>query len=187
MGTIFLHEIAGTAILLLLGVGVVANVVLTKTKGNGGGWLLISFGWGLGVFAGVYVAAATGAHLNPAVTVGLLVSGAEEYAPGIAVTLGTTLAYFAAQLIGAFLGAALAWLAYRDHYQAETDQGAILGTFATGPEIRNPLWNMVTEVIATFVLVFVILLFGSTPSGLGPLAVALLVVAIGASLGGPTG
>lgn len=169
MGTIFLHEIAGTAILLLLGVGVVANVVLTKTKGNGGGWLLISFGWGLGVFAGVYVAAATGAHLNPAVT------------------LGTTLAYFAAQLIGAFLGAALAWLAYRDHYQAETDQGAILGTFATGPEIRNPLWNMVTEVIATFVLVFVILLFGSTPSGLGPLAVALLVVAIGASLGGPTG
>ncbi|MBD4432484.1 aquaporin family protein, partial [Xanthomonas citri pv. citri] len=119
MGTIFLHEIAGTAILLLLGVGVVANVVLTKTKGNGGGWLLISFGWGLGVFAGVYV--------------------------------GTTLAYFAAQLIGAFLGAALAWLAYRDHYQAETDQGAILGTFATGPEIRNPLWNMVTEVIATFV------------------------------------
>lgn len=187
MGTIFLHEIAGTAILLLLGVGVVANVVLTKTKGNGGGWLLISFGWGLGVFAGVYVAAATGAHLNPAVTVGLLVSGAEEYAPGIAVTLGTTLAYFAAQLIGAFLGAALAWLAYRDHYQAETDQGAILGTFATGPEIRNPLWNMVTEVIATFVLVFVVLLFGSTPSGLGPLAVALLVVAIGASLGGPTG
>lgn len=187
MGTIFLYEIAGTAMLLLLGVGVVANVVLTKTKGNGGGWLLINFGWGLGVFAGVYVAAATGAHLNPAVTVGLLVSGAEEYAPGIAVTLGTTLAYFAAELIGAFLGAALAWLAYRDHYQAETDQGAILATFATGPEIRNPLWNMVTEVIATFVLVFVVLLFGSTPSGLGPLAVALLVVAIGASLGGPTG
>lgn len=187
MGTIFLHEIAGTAILLLLGVGVVANVVLTKTKGNGGGWLLISFGWGLGVFAGVYVAAATGAHLNPAVTVGLLVSGAEEYAPGIAVTLGTTLAYFAAQLIGAFLGAALAWLAYRDHYAAETDQGAILGTFATGPEIRNPLSNMITEIIGTFVLVLVVLMFGNTPSGLGPLAVALLVVAIGASLGGPTG
>ncbi|NEK47738.1 aquaporin family protein, partial [Rhizobium leguminosarum] len=107
--------------------------------------------------------------------------------PGIAVTLGTTIAYFAAQLIGAFLGAALAWLAYRDHYAAETDQGAILGTFATGPEIRNPLSNMITELIATFVLVFVVLLFGSTPSGLGPLAVALLVVAIGASLGGPTG
>lgn len=187
MGTIFLYEIAGTAMLILLGVGVVANVVLTKTKGNGGGWLLISFGWGLGVFAGVYVAAATGAHLNPAVTVGLLVSGAEEYAPGIAVTLGTTLAYFAAQLIGAFLGAALAWLAYRDHYAAETDQGAILGTFATGPEIRNPLSNMITEIIGTFVLVLVVLMFGNTPSGLGPLAVALLVVAIGASLGGPTG
>ena len=187
MGTIFLHEIAGTAILLLLGVGVVANAILTKTKGNGGGWLLINFGWGLGVFAGVFVAAASGAHLNPAVTVGLLVSGAEEYAPGIAVNAGTTLAYFAAQLIGAFLGAALAWLAYRDHYAAETDQGAILGTFATGPEIRNPLSNMITEIIGTFVLVLVVLMFGNTPSGLGPLAVALLVVAIGASLGGPTG
>ncbi|MDO4238744.1 MIP/aquaporin family protein [Micrococcus sp.] len=187
MGTIFLYEIAGTAMLLLLGVGVVANAILTKTKGNGGGWLLINFGWGLGVFAGVYVAGATGAHLNPAVTVGMLASGAEEYAPGIAVNPGTTLAYFAAQLIGAFLGAALAWLAYRDHYAAETDQGAILGTFATGPEIRNPVWNMVTEAIGTFVLVLVVLMFGNTPSGLGPLAVALLVVGIGASLGGPTG
>ena len=93
MGTIFLHEIAGTAILLLLGVGVVANVVLTKTKGNGGGWLLISFGWGLGVFAGVYVAAATGAHLNPAVTVGLLVSGA-----GVGLALPTILASATADL-----------------------------------------------------------------------------------------
>ncbi len=187
MGTIFLHEIAGTAMLLLLGVGVVANAVLAKTKGHGGGWLLINFGWGLGVFTGVYVAFSSGAHLNPAVTVGLIASGAAEFAPGIPVTFGNTLAYFLAQVIGGFLGAALAWLAYRDHYAAEQDPAAILGTFATGPEIRNPLWNMVTEVIATFVLVFVILLFGNTPSGLGPLAVAFLVVAIGASLGGPTG
>ncbi|MCT2008176.1 aquaporin family protein [Micrococcus lylae] len=187
MGTIFLHEIAGTAMLLLLGVGVVANVTLTKTKGHGGGWLLINFGWGLGVFAGVYVAFSTGAHLNPAVTVGLLASGAAEYAPGIAVTFGHTVAYLVAQIIGGFLGAALAWLAYRDHYAQEEDPATILGTFATGPEIRNPVWNMITEVIATFVLVFVILMFGNTPSGLGPLAVALLVLSIGASLGGPTG
>lgn len=133
------------------------------------------------------MAFSTGGHLNPAVTIGMLASGAAEYAPGIAVTFGNTVAYIVAQVTGGFLGAALAWLAYRDHYAAEKDQAVILGTFATGPEIRNPLWNMVTEVIATFVLVFVILLFGSTPSGLGPLAVALLVVAIGASLGGPTG
>ncbi|XNY99945.1 MIP/aquaporin family protein [Micrococcus luteus] len=187
MGTIFLHEIAGTAMLLLLGVGVVANATLAKTKGHGGGWLLINFGWGLGVFAGVYVAFSSGGHLNPAVTLGLLASGASEYAPGIAVTFGNTVAYIVAQIIGGFLGAALAWLAHRDHYAAEQDPATILGTFSTGPEIRNPLWNMVTEVIATFVLVFVVLLFGNTPSGLGPLAVAFLVVAIGASLGGPTG
>lgn len=187
MGTIVLHEIAGTAMLLLLGVGVVANATLTRTKGHGGGWLLINFGWGLGVFSGVYVAFSTGGHLNPAVTIGMLASGAAEYAPGIAVTFGNTVAYIVAQVIGGFLGAALAWLAYRDHYAAEKDQAVILGTFATGPEIRNPLWNMVTEVIATFVLVFVVLMFGNTPSGLGPLAVAFLVVAIGASIGGPTG
>jgi glycerol uptake facilitator protein len=187
MATIFLYEIAGTAMLTLLGGGVVANAILGKTKGNGGGWLLINFGWGLAVFAGVYVAYKTGAHLNPAVTIGLLASGAEEYGPGIAVTLGSTLAYFAAELIGAFLGAVLAWMAYKTHYDQETDPGAILGSFSTGPEIRSYGWNLVTEIIATFVLVFVILLFGSTPSGLGPLAVALLVVSIGASLGGPTG
>lgn len=187
MGTILLYEIAGTALLLLMGVGVVANNILTRTKGFGGGWLMVNFGWGLGVFAGVYVAGTTGAHLNPAVTIGLLTSGAAEYAEGIPVTAGNTLAYLAAQLIGAFLGAALAWLTYRDHYAQETDPGAILGTFATGPEIRSPLNNVITEAIGTFVLVFVVLMFGNTPTGLGPLAVALLVVGIGASLGGPTG
>lgn len=187
MATIFLYEIAGTAMLTLLGGGVVANAILGKTKGNGGGWLMINFGWGLAVFAGVYVAYKTGAHLNPAVTLGLLSSGAAEYAPGIAVTVGSTIAYLLAELIGAFLGAIVAWLAYKTHYDQESDPGTILGTFSTGPEIRSYGWNFVTEVIATFVLVFVIIMFGSTPSGLGPLAVALLVVSIGASLGGPTG
>ncbi|MGP5261170.1 MIP/aquaporin family protein [Brachybacterium paraconglomeratum] len=187
MATIFLYEIAGTAMLTLLGGGVVANAILGKTKGNGGGWLMINFGWGLAVFAGVYVAYKTGAHLNPAVTLGLLSSGAAEYAPGIAVTAGSTIAYLLAEMIGAFLGAIVAWLAYKTHYDQETDPGTILGTFSTGPEIRSYGWNFVTEVIATFVLVLVIIMFGSTPSGLGPLAVALLVVSIGASLGGPTG
>ena len=186
MATIFLYEIAGTAMLTLLGGGVVANVVLGKTKGNGGGWLLINFGWGLAVFAGVYVAYKTGAHLNPAVTLGLAASGG-EYADGIPVTLGNTVAYLLAEMIGAFLGAVLAWLAYKNHYDQETDPGAILGSFSTGPEIRSYGWNLVTEIIATFVLVFVIIMIGHTPSGLGPLAVALLVLSIGASLGGPTG
>ena len=186
MATIFLYEIAGTAMLTLLGGGVVANVVLGKTKGNGGGWLLINFGWGLAVFAGVYVAYKTGAHLNPAVTLGLAASGG-EYADGIPVTLGNTVAYLLAEMIGAFLGAILAWMAYKNHYDQETDPGAILGSFSTGPEIRSYGWNLVTEIIATFVLVFVIIMIGHTPSGLGPLAVALLVLSIGASLGGPTG
>ncbi|WP_350270781.1 MIP/aquaporin family protein [Brevibacterium sp. CBA3109] len=187
MGTIFLYEIAGTAMLMLLGVGVVANVVLGKTKGNGGGWLLISFGWGLAVFAGVFVAFKTGAHLNPAVTFGIFASGAEEYAPGIAVNFGNTIAYLAAEMIGAMIGAVLAWAVYKKHYDEEKEAGNILATFSTGPEIRSYGWNFLTEVIATFVLVFVILLFGGTPHGLGPLAVGLLVLVIGASLGGPTG
>ncbi|WP_184326732.1 MIP/aquaporin family protein [Brachybacterium aquaticum] len=187
MGTIFLSEIAGTAMLTLLGGGVVANVILGKTKGNGGGWLLINIGWGLAVFAGVWVAFLTGAHLNPAVTFGLLANGASEYGPGIPVTAGTTVAYLLAELIGAFLGAVLAWMTYKNHYDQETDAGTILGTFSTGPEIRSYGWNLVTEIIATFVLVYVIIMFGNTPHQLGPLAVALLVVGIGASLGGPTG
>ncbi|AXK46379.1 MIP/aquaporin family protein [Brachybacterium saurashtrense] len=187
MATIFLYEIAGTAMLTLLGGGVVANVILGKTKGNGGGWLLINFGWGLAVFAGVWTAYKTGAHINPAVTVGLIANGAAEFAPGIPVTFGNTIAYFLAQLIGAFLGAVVAWLAYKNHYDQETDAGTILGTFSTGPEIRSYGWNVVTEIIGTFVLVFIIIMFGNTPHQLGPLAVALLVVGIGASLGGPTG
>jgi glycerol uptake facilitator protein len=187
VGTIFLFEIMGTATLLVLGAGVVANVILAGTKGFGGGWLLISFGWGLGVFSGVYVAYGSGAHLNPAVTTGLAVSGAEEFAPGIAVTPGHFVAYICAQLIGAFLGAVVAWLAYKKHFDDETDPGAILGVFSTGPEKRHYGWNTVTEIIGTYVLVLLVLMFGETPADLGPLAVALVVLAIGASLGGPTG
>jgi glycerol uptake facilitator protein len=190
--TILLYEILGTGTLLLLGCGVVANVALAKTKGQGGGFLLVNFGWGIGVFAGVFVGWKSGAHINPAVTFGLLwnsITGGEvsEFAPGIDITFASTLTYFVSQLIGAFLGATLAWLAYRQHFDATAEPDAQLGVFSTGPAIRNPVWNVVTEVIGTFVLVYVILQFGNTPSELGPLSVALLVVGIGASLGGPTG
>ncbi|MBD3945682.1 aquaporin family protein [Nocardioides ganghwensis] len=176
---IFLPEILGTATLLLLGCGVVANAVLPRTNGNGGGFLMINFGWGIAVFAGVFVAYKSGAHLNPAVTLGLVASGAELSAGEVAVYIG-------GQMVGAFVGAVLAWAAYKEHF---TDAGADekLAVFSTMPAIRKPAWNLVTEVVGTFVLVFVIISFGNTPSELGPLAVALLVVGIGASLGGPTG
>ncbi len=181
-GDIFLSEIMGTGMLTLLGCGVVANAVLAKNKGFNGGFLMINIGWGLAVFSGVYVGYKSGAHLNPAVTVGLLSAG---------IDLGGfshVIAYLSGELIGAFVGAVLCWLAYRDHFDdPESEPGAKLGTFSTGPAIRNPVNNVITEIIGTFVLVFVILAFGGTPDKLGPLAVALLVVGIGASLGGPTG
>ena len=185
--TVFGSEVTGTAILILLGVGVVANVLLAKSGGLGGGYIVIIFGWGLAVFAGVYAAASSGAHLNPAVTVGLWASGTSDYAPGVPITVGSTLTYFAGELVGAMLGAVLAWLAFRKHYEAETDQGTILGTFSTGPAIKSTPDNLVTEIIGTFVLVYIILRFGDSPAQLGALPVALLVVGIGASLGGPTG
>jgi glycerol uptake facilitator protein len=178
-GQIFLQEMLGTMMLLLLGCGVVANVVLKGTKGNGGGWLLINFGWGLGVFVGVYVAFKSGAHLNPAVTLALTLNGTIDFS--------TSLVYYAAELVGAFLGAILCWLAYKEHFDAEEDPALKLAVFSTGPAMRNYAWNLVTEIIGTFVLIFWILVSGGSPSGLGPLAVALVVVGIGASLGGPTG
>ena len=184
VGEIFISEVAGTFMLLLLGCGVVANVVLAKTKGNGGGgggaWLLINFGWGLAVFSGVYVGFSSGAHINPAVTFGLLAAGVEF-------TPAEFAAYRGGEMVGAFLGAAVAWLAYKDHFEATDDPGLKLAVFSTGPEIRNPAMNFITEAIGTFVLVFVILQFGRSPADLGPLSVALLVTGIGASLGGPTG
>ncbi|MPZ96148.1 MAG: aquaporin family protein [Propionibacteriales bacterium] len=188
LGEVFVSEVLGTAMLLLLGCGVVANVLLGKSKGRDGGWLLISFGWGLGVFAGVYVAYKSGGHINPAYTLGVLANGADEYAPGVDVSFASTLVYLAGEFLGAFLGATAAWLSYKQHFDdSDAEPAAKLAVFSTAPQIRNPIWNMTTEVIATFVLVFVILMFAETPSGLGPLAVALLVLAIGASLGGPTG
>jgi glycerol uptake facilitator protein len=177
--------------LLLLGAGVVANTALTKSKGNGTGFLFVNFGWGLAVFAGVLVSYKSGGHLNPAVTLGIVASGAKEFVAGVPVDAMSILTYIGAQLIGAFLGAALAWLAYKEHFDQEPDPATKLGVFSTGPAIRNYAWNLITEVIGTFVLVFVVLAAGhwkSTDLGwLSALGVALLVVGIGASLGGPTG
>ncbi|MCW3159415.1 MIP/aquaporin family protein [Micropruina sonneratiae] len=197
LATIFLSEVVGTAMLLLLGAGVVANNILPKNKGNGTGFLMVNFGWGLAVFAGVLVSYKSGGHLNPAVTLGIVASGATEFVPGIPVDFASIATYISAQLVGAFIGAVLAWLAYKTQFDQDAPDGFKLGVFSTGPEIRNPLWNTVTEVIGTFVLVFVVLAAGhwgdsatKTPAGLGwlgALGVALLIVGIGASLGGPTG
>jgi glycerol uptake facilitator protein len=179
-------EILGTAILIVLGAGVVATVLLPKSKGFNGGWLLICFGWGFAVFAGVYVAYKSGGHLNPAVTLGLLAGGI-DFAKGIDPTVPNMLVYWAAQMIGAFLGAVVAFLAFKKHFDLEADPAEKLGIFATGPAIRSYGWNLVTEFIGTFVLVFWVVISGKTPTQIGPLAVALLIVGIGASLGGPTG
>jgi len=189
LGTVFVSELVGTAMLLLLGGGVVANVALTKTKGNGGGFLLVNFGWGLAVFAGVTISYASGGHLNPAVSIANLTLGLIDFTQ--------FLVYIAAQLVGAFLGAVLVFLAYKKHFDEEPDAATKLGVFSTGPAIRSPFWNLVTEILGTFVLVIVVLGFGrvgdadlGTPVGLaalGAIPVALLVVGIGASLGGPTG
>jgi len=178
-GQIFLYETLGTATLLLLGCGVVATAILRDSKGFGGGWLLINFGWGLAVYMGVYVAFPTGAHLNPAVTVSQLMVGN--------ITGGQAIFYFLGELLGAFLGAVVAWLAFKQHFDIEEDAGAKLAVFSTGPAIRSYGWNLVTEIIGTFVLIFLILVSGGTPSQVGPLFVALVVVGIGNSLGGPTG
>jgi len=187
LGTVFLSEVAGTGFLTLLGCGVVANVALARTKGAGGGFLLVNWGWGLAVFAGVYVAYRSGAHINPAVTLGLLANDAGSYAPGVDITFGSTLVYLGAEFLGAFLGGVVAWAAYKQHFDESDDPVAKLAVFSTGPAIRSYTWNTITEIIGTFVLVFVVIMFGKTPTGLGPLAVSLLVVGIGASLGGPTG
>ena len=197
LGTIFLSEVVGTAMLLLLGAGVVANNILPKNKGNGGGFLMVNFGWGFAVFAGVLVSYKSGGHLNPAVTLGLVASGATEFVPGIPVNAASIATYLSAEFVGAFLGAVLAWLAYKKQFDEDAPDGYKLGVFSTGPEIRSPFWNVVTEAIGTFVLVFVVLAAGhwgdsatKTPAGLGwlgALGVALLVVVIGTGLGGPTG
>jgi glycerol uptake facilitator protein len=189
LGLYFLSEMVGTGMLILLGTGVVANVALAKTKGFAGGFLMVNWGWGLAVFAGVLASAYSGAQLNPAVSLGLLIAGNIEFTWFLIAVAG--------QMVGAIIGAILCWLAYKQHFDAEPDPANKLGVFSTGPAMRSYGWNLVTEIIATFVLVFVIFAFADygdieigTPGGLGPLTavpVALLVVGIGASLGGPTG
>jgi glycerol uptake facilitator protein len=178
-GQIFLYETLGTGMLLLLGCGVVAAAILHGSKAFGGGWLLINFGWGLGVYMGVYTAFPSGAHLNPAVTISQLIVGN--------ITGGQAIFYFLGEFLGAFLGAVIAWVAYKQHFDAEEDAGAKLAVFSTGPAIRSYGWNLATEIIGTFVLIFLILISGGTPSQVGPLFVALVVIGIGNSLGGPTG
>lgn len=193
LGVIFLSELVGTAMLVLLGTGVVANVALVRTKGNGGGFLMVTIGWGLAVFAGVIVSYASGAHLNPAVTLGLatnfLAEGKTEFVPGIPIDGASIATYISAQLVGAIIGAVFCWLAYKQHFDDEPEPANKLGVFSTGPAIRSYAWNFITEVIGTFVLVFVILGFsyGGTPAELGAIPVAFLVIVIGTSLGGPTG
>jgi glycerol uptake facilitator protein len=194
LGIVFLSELVGTAMLVLLGTGVVANVALAKTKGFNGGFLMVSFGWGLAVFAGVVVAYNSGAHINPAVTLGLVANGATTFGSGVAVSPLSVTVYIVAQLIGAILGAVLVWLAYKKHFDAEPEPANKLGVFSTGPAIRSYGWNLATEILGTFVLVFSIIAFGGGRQGengglaaLGALPVALVVVAIGVSLGGPTG
>ncbi|MFC9917573.1 MIP/aquaporin family protein [Agromyces binzhouensis] len=197
LGVLFLSELVGTAMLVLLGCGVVANVALAKTKGFNGGFLMVNIGWGLAVFAGVIVAYASGAHINPAVTLGLVANGATEFGnpafgTTVPVTVVSVLTFIGAQLIGAILGAVIVWLGYKQHFDGEPESATKLAVFSTGPAIRSYGWNLVTEIIGTFVLVFVVIGFGrngdaSGLAALGALPVALLVIGIGASLGGPTG
>ena len=179
----FLGEFIGTGLLILLGNGVVANVVLTGTKGNGAGWIVITWGWGMAVFVAVFtVAAFSGAHLNPAVSVGLAVAGKFEWA--------RVPAYVAAQFLGAMAGAALVWLMYRPHFARTGDADLKLACFCTAPAVRDAPANLVSEVVGTFVLVFAVLFLAVSVFGLGALdalPVGLLVLAIGLSLGGTTG
>ncbi|MGP3981832.1 MIP/aquaporin family protein [Streptomyces sp. KR80] len=180
-GNIFIGEVIGTAILILFGAGVCAAVTLNKSKARASGWVVIAFGWGFGVLAGAYTAGPlSGGHINPAVTVAIAVDTGEW---------GKVPLYILGQMIGAALGAVLAWLVY--YAQFGVNDQPTLGIFSTIPEIRNPVANLVTEVIATMGLVLPVLAFGLTKglgqSGTQTLIVAFLVVGIGLSLGGPTG
>ncbi|WP_274556359.1 MIP/aquaporin family protein [Streptomyces spiramyceticus] len=204
---IFIGEIIGTAVLILLGAGVVAAVVLKRSKAQNAGWLAITFGWGFAVLTAVYIAGSlSGAHLNPAVTIGIAIKDGDWKNVPV---------YFAGQLLGAMIGASLVWIAYygqfhahltdRDivgdpaekaiegpHDEAKSHAGPVLGIFSTGPEIRNVWQNLATEIIGTLVLVLAVLTQGLNDSGkglgvVGGLMVALVVVGIGLSLGGPTG
>jgi glycerol uptake facilitator protein len=179
----FVSELIGTALLILLGDGVVANVLLKNTKGSNAGWIVVTFGWAMAVFVGVLVSAAgSGAHLNPAVTIGLAAAGKFEWAK---VPL-----YIVAQMIGAGIGASLVWAQYKAHFEVTDDPDSKLGVFCTAPAVRSTGLNLLSEIIGTFVLVFAVLHVTSPDGGLGSLdalPVALVVLVVGLSLGGTTG
>lgn len=191
--TPFIAELVGTMVLILLGCGVVANVVLDQTKGNNGGWLLINLAWGLAVYCAVVIAGpASGAHLNPAVTIGLAVAGKFAW--------GSVGSYLIAQAIGAALGALGVSIIYRDHFLATKDLNLKLAVFATGPEIRNPFTNLVAEILGTFVLLLGVFYISDINlsadnmqnvkvglGSVGAIPIAFFVMAIGMSLGGVTG
>lgn len=192
MNSPFMGELFGTMFLMILGDGVVANVLLNKSKGQNSGWIVITTGWAFAVMVGVFVSGLFGssaAHINPAVTIGLAAGGFFPWAdvPG----------YVIAQVIGAFLGGVIVWLAYYRHWAETSDTGLKLAVFSTAPAIRDSVWNSVTEIVGTFALVLgVIAIFNLAESpaamgipveGLGPFIVGALVWGIGLSLGGPTG
>jgi glycerol uptake facilitator protein len=200
-GPIFLAEVLGTGTLILLGDGVVAGVLLNRSKAQNSGWIVITMAWAFAVFCGVIVAGPiSGAHLNPAVTLGIYTAGVLNPTPE-SLQLGMALVYIAGEMVGAFLGAVLVFLHYYPHWGVTEDADLKLAVYSTGPAIRSTTWNLVSEIIGTFVLVFVIFAFANSPAlmgqgteatpiglgTLGPLPVALLVLVIGLALGGTTG
>jgi len=189
----FLAEVLGTGALILLGDGVVAGVLLTRSKAQNSGWIVITTGWAFAVFVGVIIAGPiSGAHLNPAVTLGLAIQNTITPVEG-GVTWDQVPVYWAAEMLGAFIGAIIVYLHYKPHWEETEDADLKLAVYSTGPAIRSTLWNLVSEIIGTFVLVYVIFAFANNVgpaeglASLGALPVAFLVLVIGLSLGGTTG
>ena len=180
--TPFVSEIVGTALILLCGCGVVAGVLLDKSKAQGGGWIVITFAWAIGVTLGVYASGQfSGAHLNPAVSIALAAVGKFDWALVPTYVLG--------QFIGAMVGSGLVYLAYLSHWGGTSDPGLKLAVFSTGPAVRNPVGNFICEFISTAILLFVIMFLGANKyaEGVGPIAVGILILGMGLSFGGPTG
>ncbi len=180
---VFFAEFFGTAMILCFGSGVVSNVLLKNTKGNNSGWIVITFGWAIGVFTGVLISASvSGAHLNPAVTLALVLSG--KFSSSLMPL------YITAQVLGAMFGSTLAWLAYKQHFDITDDADSKLAVFCTIPNIRGYIYNLITEIIGTYILALAVLYMAEPEVGLGALnalPVALVVLGIGLALGGPTG
>lgn len=181
--TPFVSELIGTAVVIAFGTSVVANVLLDKTKGNNSGLIVIAFGWAIAVFVGVFISAdASGAHLNPAVSIGLAITGKFAWSD--------VPSYVLAQFLGAFIGSTLTFLMYRDHFTATSNPSLKLAVFCNSPAIDKPINNLITETIATFIFMLAILFIQKGEMKLGSLdalPVALLVLGIGLSMGGPTG